>query len=208
MTSTKPTFTLFSTTGLSIMLILGLMLGFAAGVVVPRAFASSSTPGDASAEAGFARDMSDHHAQAVHMAMLAHQRAANGTLRVIAGDIAVTQQGQVGMMQQWLREWGLNTNRTGSPMAWMPDGEQSLQDGLMPGMATPAELTQLESATGPDFDRLFLKLMIKHHLGGIHMVDGVLKQSTNPDIVWLAGSMKSGQQGEITVMQQLQQSIG
>ncbi len=207
MTTTNRTFTLFSTVGLSIMLALGLMLGFAAGIVVPRAF-GGSTPSDSSVEAGFARDMSDHHGQAVHMAMLANRKATNGSIRVIAGDMAVTQQGQVGMMQQWLRDWGLNANRTDAPMAWMPDGQQSLQDGLMPGMATQAELTALESATGTEFDRQFLKLMIKHHLGGIHMVEGVLKLSTNPDVVWLAESMKSAQQGEVTAMQQLQQSIG
>lgn len=197
-------FTLFSTAGLTLMLAIGLLLGYPAGLLTPR---GNSAPGDTSAEAGFARDMSRHHAQAVAMGMIAYQRASNLAVREFGGDIAMTQQAQIGMMDQWLRDWGLDANGTAAPMSWMPDGDTQLQDGLMPGMATPEEMTALDNARGADVDRLFLQMMIKHHLGGIHMVDGVLKVSKNPDVVYLAQSMKTGQQGEITAMQELQQSV-
>ena len=42
---------------------------------------------------------------------------------------------------------------------------------LMPGMLTPEQLTQLDHATGQEFDRLFLKYMIMHHQGAITMVE-------------------------------------
>ena len=45
---------------------------------------------------------------------------------------------------------------------------------LMPGMLTPAQLAQLDSARGPEFDRLFLTFMIQHHQGAITMVDELL----------------------------------
>jgi uncharacterized protein (DUF305 family) len=45
---------------------------------------------------------------------------------------------------------------------------------LMPGMLTAAELTQLDSARGPEFDRLFLTFMIRHHQGAITMVNQLL----------------------------------
>jgi uncharacterized protein (DUF305 family) len=197
-------FTLYSTAGLALMLVIGLILGYPAGLLTPR---GNSTPADNSAEAGFARDMKNHHAQAVAMGMIAHQRATNLAVRTFGADIALTQQAQIGMMDQWLTDWHLNRNSTAAPMAWMPDGSPQLQDGLMPGMATPGEMKALENATGPDVDRLFLQMMIKHHLGGIHMVDGVLKLSHDPDVVALAQNMKEGQQGEITAMQQLQQAV-
>jgi len=201
-------FTLLSWAGLGSMLglglILGLVLGLVAGLSTGLLAYRGSTPGDDSPEAGFARDMSAHHAQAVAMGMIAQQRATTVTVRVIGGDIALTQQGQIGMMGQWLRDWGLNVNSSSPPMAWMPDGKTALQDGLMPGMATPEEMAALDAARGPDVDRLFIQMMIKHHLGGIHMVDGILKQSKNPDVVWLANSMKTGQQKEIRDLQAAQ----
>jgi len=42
---------------------------------------------------------------------------------------------------------------------------------LMPGMLTDEEMAALDKARGPEFDRLFLLGMIKHHQGAIDMVD-------------------------------------
>lgn len=67
----------------------------------------SDTPGDASAEAGFARDMSMHHAQAVEMALIAQERTDDPEIRILATDIILTQQGQIGQMRGWLDAWGL-----------------------------------------------------------------------------------------------------
>jgi uncharacterized protein (DUF305 family) len=44
------------------------------------------------------------------------------------------------------------------------------QHELMPGMLTEAELEQLGSARGSEFDRLFLTFMIRHHEGALTMV--------------------------------------
>ena len=41
---------------------------------------------------------------------------------------------------------------------------------LMPGMLTAEQLAQLDRATGPEFDRLFLTFMIRHHQGAMTMV--------------------------------------
>ncbi len=46
---------------------------------------------------------------------------------------------------------------------------------LMPGMLTPAQLAQLDSARGLEFDRLFLTFMIQHHRGAITMVEQLLR---------------------------------
>jgi uncharacterized protein (DUF305 family) len=46
---------------------------------------------------------------------------------------------------------------------------------LMPGMLTDEEMAQLDRARGPEFDRLFLTGMIKHHQGAIDMVDTLFK---------------------------------
>lgn len=188
----------FGTVAVALAIVVGLLLGYAAGLLTPGLI----RPGDASAEAGFARDMSTHHAQAVELAMLAHERASDPDVRNVGADIALTQQAQIGMMQTWLREWHLGPTGSQPRMAWMPDGAGAmpLRDGLMPGMATDAERTQLRAATGSDFDVLFLKLMRDHHLGGIHMAEAVLELSDDDQVTWLAQSMVDGQKKEIALI--------
>ncbi|MEV4411079.1 DUF305 domain-containing protein [Catellatospora sp. NPDC049609] len=200
-------FTIVSARGLALVTAVALLVGLSLGFGLSRVLGSGS-PADDSAEAGFARDMTAHHAQAVAMGMIATKKGYSHEVRTMGEDIAMTQQGQIGIMSQWLRDWGLNNNGSGRPMAWMPDGDQVLTNGnLMPGMATQAEMDALQNATGKEVDRLFLEMMIKHHLGGVHMVDAVLEQSEDPDVTWLAKSMKAGQQAEISDMQRLQETL-
>ena len=184
-------------------LIVGLLLGIGAGVLIPRL----GTPGDDSAEAGFLRDMSTHHAQAVEMSMIAHADSTNPKVVTLANDIALTQHGQIGYMQSWLREWNLSPSGSDPVMAWMPDGAGAVRNGLMPGMATPDQLTTLRAATGTDLDVQFLTLMRQHHLGGIHMAQAILEQSDNTDVTWLAKTMVSAQQGEINLIDSMLKDI-
>ena len=160
--------------------VFALAVGYLGGLLYPR----FTAPGDTSPEAGFARDMSTHHAQAVEMAMVAWQKSSNLEIREIAYDIATVQQGQIGVMQTWLVDWHLQPTGRRPKMAWMPDGAQSLRpDGLMPGMATDAQLQQLRTATGGPADILFCQLMIRHHLGGIHMAEAVLPLTHNRQVI-------------------------
>jgi uncharacterized protein (DUF305 family) len=180
-----------------------LLAGFAIGMVTLQ---PAPTPGESSPEAGFARDMIIHHAQAVEMGMIAYDRAELVGVRQIGYDIATMQQSQIGMMDQWLRDWKLNPTGSDLPMAWMPDGD--LMAGYpMPGMASQEEMEQLRSAEGLEVDRLFLELMITHHLGGIHMVEGVLELSDHEEVLWLAGMMKDGQQRELVVLRALLEDV-
>jgi uncharacterized protein (DUF305 family) len=189
----------FPTGRVALAFLVGLVLGLVAGLLVP----ALTRPGDDSAEAGFVRDMSTHHAQAVEMGMIAYQKASDPEVRTLGGDIAATQQAQIGMMQSWLRGWKLDPTGSQPRMAWMPDAAGSVRDGLMPGVATDAEMATLRAATGKDVDVQFLTLMRQHHLGGIHMARGVLEMSDNDDVTWLAQTMVDGQQAEIAVIQSL-----
>ncbi|MEU8664612.1 DUF305 domain-containing protein, partial [Actinoplanes philippinensis] len=161
-------------------LVLGLVLGVAIGFLVPH---GESLPADDSAEAGFARDMTTHHTQAVEMGLIAYAQASDPEVRTMGVDIALNQQGQIGMMQAWLREWNLQPTGNRPAMAWMPDGAGSVVNGLMPGMATPEEMKKLRETTGLEGDRLFLQMMIKHHLGGVHMAQEVAEVSKDKEVV-------------------------
>jgi uncharacterized protein (DUF305 family) len=152
--------------------------------------------------------MSTHHAQAVEMGMLVAKNGSNPDVRSLGEDIALTQQGQIGVMSQWLRDWHLEPTGSNPRMAWMPEGSAALENGLMPGMATEAEMTALRDAHGAAADKLFLQLMLKHHLGGIHMAEAAVKLSDNDDVRWLAQTMVDGQRKEVTVIQSLQKVVG
>ena len=80
-------------------------------------------PAEASADAGFARDMQTHHNQAVQMAMIIRDKTTDPTLRAVAYDIATSQAQQSGQMYGWLAHWGLPATAQNPPMAWMTAGQ-------------------------------------------------------------------------------------
>ena len=116
----------------SLVPILSLALLILAGLALWLFFATRP-PGEDSAEAGFARDMIVHHAQAVEMAEIVRGKTESEDVGTLAPDIALTQQAQIGMMQGWLQVWGLLPTGSEPAMSWM--GEPT--NGPMPGMATP-----------------------------------------------------------------------
>src|SRR5882724_12167955 len=84
--------------------VLVLAIGYSGRILVENA----STPGDASVDAGFARDMSTHHAQAVELAMLVYPKATLEEVHTIAYDISTSQSVEIGVMQTWLANWHLS----------------------------------------------------------------------------------------------------
>jgi uncharacterized protein (DUF305 family) len=116
--------------------------------------------------------MIPHHAQAVKMARWAPSHGARSDVAVLCERIVVGQRDEINLMRTWLRDHGKpvpDTNATRMHMTM--NGVE--HDMLMPGMLTDAELAQLDSARGPDFDRLFLTYMIRHHQGAISMVNAL-----------------------------------
>jgi uncharacterized protein (DUF305 family) len=180
------------------------VLAYGIGVSVGR----PDYPGEGSAEVGFARDMSTHHAQAVEMGMIAFQKSSRPHIRELARDIALTQQGQIGRMQGWLKIWGISPTTSAPPMAWMPDGQRSLEGNLMPGMATRDEIATLDAATGDQLDILFLQYMVRHHLGGAHMVEGLLAQNPSEPMKDFAERMAFAQEREVAMMQSFLEDLG
>jgi uncharacterized protein (DUF305 family) len=203
-------------------LVLAGVLALVVAGVVGNATAGAHAPGDSSVAAGFARDMTDHHAQAVDMATIIGQRTKSPQIRTLATDIALTQTNQMGQMQGWLNDWDLSLGRSGPPMAWMtgrntghgmqmgnstqpiPENLMKLQpDGLMPGMATAAQISRLSTEPEPAADKLFLQLMIAHHQGGIAMAEAAIDLTTVPVVVALCRTIVASQQSEVQQMNQM-----
>jgi len=165
------------------------------------------TPRDDSAEAGFARDMATHHAQAVDMSLVVRDKSSDRELRTLAADIVVTQSTQRGIFMGWLQQWGLPQASVRPRMAWMPGHAHmaAATDGavLMHGMASDAELRRLGDANGVDAEIQFLQLMIRHHEGGIVMARALMALSDRRELVQMAKSIEDGQRAEIVEMRHL-----
>lgn len=161
-------------------------------------------PGDQSAEAGFARDMSVHHAQAVEMAFMIRDSTDDPELQLMAFDIINTQRAQIGMFSGWLQQWELPQTSVRPPMEWTDHGHggadmTSYDD--MPGMASDEQLDQLSQARGLEAEILFLELMIDHHQGGVDMAEAVLPLTERAEVTYLADTIVAGQQAEIATME-------
>ncbi|MBA3369505.1 MAG: DUF305 domain-containing protein [Geodermatophilaceae bacterium] len=173
-----------------------------AGAVV-LGLGGNDYPAAQSVDAGFSRDMSTHHRQAVLMAGLARDRSADSEVALIAYDIETTQLNQLGQMQGWLSMWGLSQS-TGEPMSWMGGrGDMDMSGsgpGLMPGMASVEELDDLRAADAVDFDVLFLQLMIRHHQGGTQMASYAAEHAEVAAVETLARSIANAQAAEIETL--------
>jgi uncharacterized protein (DUF305 family) len=67
-------------------------------------------------------------------------------------------------MNGWLRAWHASVPDTDGPMGGMDLGDMRQMDqdtsGVLPGMLSGDQMRQLEQATGPVFDRMFLQMVI------------------------------------------------
>jgi uncharacterized protein (DUF305 family) len=122
------------------------------------------------ADIEFMSGMIGHHAQAVKMAGWCTSHGASKSLQIFCARIALGQSSEIGLMSDWLKDRNQpvpEPDPRGMPMK-MDGGTMYM---MMPGMLTPEQMAQLDSARGVDFDRLFLTYMIGHHKGAITMVD-------------------------------------
>lgn len=69
----------------------------------------------------------------------------------------------------------------------------------MPGMASPRTL-RLRAAEGLQLDTLFLQLMLRHHEGGLPMMEYAAADATEGPVRSLAQTMVNTQQSESKLM--------
>ena len=163
---------------------------------------SGGPPGDTSSEAGFARDMMVHHAQAIEMAEIVRDKSKE--IKTLATDITLTQQAQIGQMRGWLDVWGLPITSAEPAMSWM--GYPTM--GAMPGMASSKEINALRQASPEKADERFLQLMIPHHQAAIPMAEAVLKKTARPEVEQFARAVSASQKAEVQTMKDMLRARG
>jgi uncharacterized protein (DUF305 family) len=176
---------------------------------IARAREDSAQRPYTAADIAFMNGMIAHHAQAVLMGGWAPSHGASDAVKTLCARIVNAQRDEIHFMQQWLADRRLPIPRPN--ITAIPDDagmDMPGMDGgpLMPGMLTPPQLRALDSARGPDFDRLFLKDMIQHHQGAVGMVKDLFATygaGQDETIFKLATDINVDQTTEIARMQRM-----
>lgn len=166
---------------------------------MPMAPADHTAANHNAADVMWTQMMIPHHQQAVEMAALAPGRTENAELLALAAQVQAAQDPEIAQMTAWLATWGVPTMPGGMDHS-MPGGT-AMDDMGHDGMMTAEQMTQLENATGADFDRAWLELMIAHHQGAIDSSTQIETSGQSPQVHDLAGEIIAGQQAEIEQMQ-------
>lgn len=128
------------------------------------------------ADVKFMRGMIAHHAQALIMSRLAPENGASEAVQTLAARIINAQKDEIATMQQWLRDRDQpvpSIEIDGLNLMVEINGEPFTMYKKMRGVLSQQQLEELAAARGAEFDRLFLKYMIEHHAGAVHMVDNL-----------------------------------
>lgn len=147
----------------------------------------------------FAQEMIPHHRQAVEMAKLAETRATSPQVKDLAAAIQGAQDPEIMKMEDWLKDWKKPVPVNG--MSGMDHGSTGADS--MPGMMSDADMTSLGSASGRDFDTMFLTMMIGHHQGAITTADDQLADGSNAEAIALAKAIIAAQTAEAATMKEL-----
>ncbi|WP_299039175.1 DUF305 domain-containing protein [uncultured Pseudokineococcus sp.] len=167
----------------------------------PAASSSSSSSSQAQhnqADVMFLQMMYPHHAQARQMSQLVQGRTQNPDVLDLADQIEQAQQAEMDQMSALLESFG-----EPAPSA---DSMQGMDHGGghgMGGMMSEQDMAALEQASGTEFDRMWLSMMVEHHAGAIDMARMEVEGGANEEVRQLAADMADAQEAEITTMEDL-----
>ncbi|MEU6190024.1 DUF305 domain-containing protein [Nocardia sp. NPDC047038] len=142
------------------------------------------------ADVMFLQMMYPHHAQAVEMARLVPTHTDNQQLRALATQVEQAQAPEMQQITTLLQSFG-------QPAPTPSEGHGGHE---MPGMMSAEQMAALDAASGPDFDRQWLTMMIEHHAGAIAMAQTELAEGESTDAKALAQRIIAAQQAEIAQM--------
>ena len=137
-------------------------------------------------ETMFATMMIPHHQQAIDMSELALANSSNTNVKELAQQIIDAQAHEIEQMQSWIDGHGHEVHG----------------DHDMMGMASEEDMARLKSLKSPEFDELFLNLMIVHHEGALDMVS-MLDGTDKAEAKELVQHIVEVQNAEIELMKQL-----
>lgn len=186
--------------------VIALLAGFLAGWIVKPDEQAGGPNNYDTVDVEFAWDMIAHHQQAVTMAKIEELGGTDPNVTTLAWDIISTQLNQIGRMEGYLTQWDMPTNRPDDRyMGWMKmDGhDMTVASPLeMTGMASSADLNKLRSLPPAEMDVFFVQLMLRHHQGGLHMLEYEYEHGDFLPLRDLAQGMLNTQTTEVAALQE------
>lgn len=144
----------------------------------------------------FSAMMIPHHEQAIEMSEMALEYSESEQMQNLANQIIAGQTPEIELMQGWLDESEF------SEMSGFMESMPGMNNSMMGGMATEEEMESLSELSSPEFDEMFLRLMIDHHEGALDMVQMIIG-SDNPEVKTLADDIIEVQTAEIQQMESM-----
>jgi uncharacterized protein (DUF305 family) len=138
----------------------------------------------------FIDTMSVHHQSAVDMAKMAEMKTQNAELKAFARKIVEDQNREIAQMKQWRDSW-----YPGKPLAI--NMEMPGMNDSMKGM----DMRKMETASGKEFDLMFIDMMTPHHEGAVTMAREALTKAEHTEIKQLSEGIIKAQESEIKKMQ-------
>ncbi|WP_328747238.1 DUF305 domain-containing protein [Streptomyces sp. NBC_00285] len=160
----------------------------------PSATASAKAGAHNAQDVSFAKEMIQHHRQAVDMAELATSRASAQEVKDLATKIKAVQDPEIKTMSGWLTSWG---EQVPADMAGMD------MSSSMPGAMSSDDMDKLKKASGTEFDKMFLEMMVKHHEGAVEMAKTQKADGKYGAAVKLADDVITAQTAEIKEMNKM-----
>jgi uncharacterized protein (DUF305 family) len=156
------------------------------------------------ADVTFAQQMIPHHAQAVEMADMTRGRDLSPEVAQLAAGVMDAQTPEIETMTDWLTSWGEEVPETMRDHANAHEGDmEELPGDDMPGMLSRQDLEALESATGSEFEEMWLEMMVEHHQGAIEMAADEQGAGAFAPAIALAEDIEIGQTAEVEQMTEL-----
>ncbi|MDP2773488.1 MAG: DUF305 domain-containing protein [Nocardioides sp.] len=156
--------------------------------------AADSSSGDHNAaDVTFASEMIQHHAQALVMVDLTVGRELDPEFQRLTESIRDAQAPEIELMADWLVGWGEE----------VPATDRDHVNAEHDGEDSHGDQTELESAEGDEFRRLWLEQMIEHHEGAIEMAETEQADGQDQAALDLAEAIIEAQSAEIEKMQKL-----
>ncbi|MCY7401764.1 MAG: DUF305 domain-containing protein [Nocardioides sp.] len=161
------------------------------------------------ADVTFASDMIQHHAQALSMVDLTVDRSLDPEVQKLADDIRAAQGPEIETMSDWLQDWNEEIPETMRDHSNAGDGMDGMGDSMdgmesdMPGMMSGDDFDELENASDPEFETMWLEMMIEHHEGAVQMAEDQQDDGQYQPAIDLAVEIVDAQTTEIDTMKTL-----
>ncbi|GHH46757.1 DUF305 domain-containing protein [Lentzea cavernae] len=118
----------------------------------------SGEPAANEADATFSLRMIPHHHQTIDIATVARTKSKDQFVIDVADKIATAEAGEIEQMATYLRSWNIQV-----------PGNDANAAHKMAGMMTAKDVEALKSATGKQYDDLFLATLSRHLRSGVDM---------------------------------------